>query len=104
MANRQAVVRAARADLITIRSEGQGLQDDQAERGPRHRSGTLAFGAAKGLEFGFERRPISAVLGLFGADLGVEGFAQSVAGARKGELKQGAAVGLSTSLGGEALG
>ena len=56
-------------------------------------SATLALRAPKGLEFGFERRPISAVLGLFGADLGIEGFAQGVAGARKGELKQGAAAG-----------
>ena len=60
---------------------------------PRHRSGTLAFDAAKGFEFGFERRPISAVFGLFGADLGIEGFAKGVAGARQSEPEQGAAAG-----------
>jgi hypothetical protein len=63
------------------------------EQSPRRGSGALAFGAAEGFEFGFERRPISAVLGLFGADLGIEGFAQGVAGALKGELKQGAEAG-----------
>ena len=66
---------------------------DQGELSPRQLSGARAFGAAKGFEFGFERGPISAVLGLFGADLGIEGFAQGVAGARKGELKQGVAAG-----------
>ena len=64
-------------------------EDDQVEPSPRYRSGALALGAAKGFEFGFERRPISAVLGLFGADLGIEGFAKGVAGARQSEPEQG---------------
>ena len=68
-------------------------EDDQVEPSPRYRSGALALGAAKGFEFGFERRPISAVLGLFGADLGIEGFAKGVAGARQSEPEQGAAAG-----------
>ena len=68
-------------------------EDDQAELRPRHPSGALALGAAKGFEFGFERRPISAVFGLFGADLGIQGFTEALAGARQSEPEQGAAAG-----------
>ena len=73
-----------RAGALARSERGGGVgvhEDDQADLSPRHRSGTLAFGAAKGFEFGFERRPISAVLGLFGVDLGIEGFVQGLAGA-----------------------
>ena len=77
-----------RAGAWARREQGGGVgvhEDDQGEVSPRHRSGALALGAAKGFEFGFERRPISAVLGLFGADLGIQGFAKGVAGARQSE-------------------
>src|SRR5207249_3118291 len=67
------------------------------------RSGTLALRAPKGFEFGFEGRPISAVFGLFGADLGIERFAQRVAFARNSEAEQRATAGLSASFIGESL-
>ena len=76
------------------RGGGGGIhEDDQEEPSPSHRSGALALGAAKGFEFGFERRPISTVFGLFGADLGIEGFAEALAGRRQREPEQGATAG-----------
>ena len=54
-------------------------------------SATLALRAPKGLEFGFERRPISAVFCLLGARLGIQRFAQCLALARRIQAEQWAA-------------
>ena len=51
-------------------------------------SRTRALCAPEGFQLGFERRPISAVFGLFGARLGIERFAQCLALARKSEVIQ----------------
>ena len=67
-------------------------------------SATLALRAPNGFELGFERCPISAVFGLFGAGLGIECRAQGFAIARKSELEQRAAAGLSASFARESLG
>jgi len=57
---------------------GEGTPGTQ---GSRHsasspRLGTRALRAPKSFQLGFERPPISAVFGLFGADFGIERFAQ----------------------------
>src|SRR5580765_6694483 len=60
--------------------------------------GTFALRAPKVFQFGFKRRPISAVFGLLGTYFGVERFAQRLALSGNREAQQRAPVRLSASF------